>query len=386
MVDLRSMPELSSAAPSSTFQTIFPQTTRRRSLALLAALIIGSGCHAAPVPPKPIAVQKFEKPLSAQPATVDATVNFLGENTVAARICTPFDWRAPARTCRLELATLGDKDLRTKAEVETPEKPAWTKDMFALPNGAVLLNSSNGQYRYSPDLKARRDISIPNLVASATPSAVVGGTTPAPPDEQGAWTLYRISPWLATIREGRGTLYDVSEDYVMFFIDGTVRIETLDGRLLGLHRVEVGPTPYYDPEIIGPGRLYLGGKKPAIADFNGRELLNLRIPKGFGARDSWSAGGGRMLFDHFVDSPTTLTDLIGKYLPPPIPKDANGEVIWVVDTANAGICFEWNSPGQLLGMVGQRHAALSPSGRLVAVVTTDGISVFRLPEACVLAE
>ena len=350
-------------------------------LGALPVLALQASCHAALPPPEPIAVLTYRRPLSARPGAVDATLAFLTEDTIAFRFCTPFDWRTHARTCWLDVAALSGGDLQITAETETPEKPTWTKGVYAMANGAILLTSSTIQYLYSPDLKTRREIPM-SFMAPPTPSNVVGRGEADLPNDRWSWTLYRLSPNLVPIRNGRGALYGVTDDYVMFFVDGTVRVETIGGRLLGLHRAEPGSGSYYIPEIIGPGRLYLGGKRPAIADFDGRELLRLRVPGGYGSDNRWSAGGGRMLFDHFIQTPTTLGELIDQCLGLPVPRGANGETIWVVDTSSAGACFEWDSPGQLLGQVGQRHADLSPSGRLLAAVTPTQLAVYRLPETC----
>jgi hypothetical protein len=334
------------------------------------------------VPPQAIAALKFARAPSTQPANADTTLAFLSESMIAVRLCTPFDWRAPARTCQLQVAALDGGHLRIVAETETTEKPTWTHEVFGMSNGGILLTSSTIQYLYSPDLKTRREIPIRSAIVCSAPSNVVGETESDLPNRQWRWTLYRVSPRLEAIRDGRGTLYGVSDEYVMFFLDGAVRVETLDGRLLGLHTVDPESGSSYVPEIIGPGRLYLGGDKPAITDFNGQELRRLRVPGGHGARDSWSADGTRMAFDHFIQTPTTLAELVEKYLSLPIPRGANGEEIRVVDTSNGGVCLKWESPGRLFGMVYQHHADLSPSGRLLAAVTPTDLSVYRLPEAC----
>jgi hypothetical protein len=319
---------------------------------------------------------RFGTPLSNEPAAVDVTLAFLSENVIAMRRCTPFVGRPQRRTCWLDVAQLSGGDLRITAETETAERPDSTHDVFAMANGAILLTANTVQYLYSPDLKTRREIPIDSPFVPRVPGKIVGESKGDPNDQ--SWTLYRLSPDLVPIRSSRGTLYDVSDDYVMFFLDGTIRVETLNGLLVG----RIGPSSSYTPELVAPDRLYLSGPKPAIADFNGHELRKLRAPGGYGTRNRWSADGRRVLLEHFIQTPATLGEVIQQRLPLPIPKGANGETIWVVDTSNDGMCLQWDSPAQLLGVPFQSHADLSPSGRLLAAATGTGLSVYPLPETC----
>ncbi len=356
--------------------------SRQRVLAVLLLPMSYTGCHAAIAPPAPVAVLSFESPPT-QSGIVDATPAFLGEDVIAVRRCAPFNWRVPSRACWLEVAALSGGDLRITAQAQTAESPAITEEVSAMPNGAILLTSAKIEYLYSPDLKIRREILTP-LVVPQPPGNVVGQNKEDPADHRWSWTLYRLTPSLelVPVRRGQGELYRVSDDYLMFFDYGMITVETLDGRLLGLHRVPPDAASY-SPEIIGPDRLYLSGKKPAVADFNGRETLELHVPEGYGPM-RWSAGGKRLLFDHFIYTPMTPGRLIEDYFALPRPKGANSEVVRVLDTSNGGVCFEWASPGKLLGEEGQAHADLSPSGRLLATVTSAGLAVYQLPENCIV--
>ena len=346
-----------------------------------AAMCAACSATVTAAPPNPIATLKFARPVSANPDRADATLAFLAEDKIALRYCSPFDWQDRAtRRCWLEVVALVSGKLDVTAETETIEKPTWTHGVFAVADGSILVTSGTVQYLYSADLKERREVPIANLHAPAPRGNVAGANGPGPPDRQDRWTLYRLSPILLPIREGRGLLYDVSDDYVMYVADGAVRVETLEGKLVGIHNLNKGE--YYVPEFIGPDRLYLRGTRHAVADFNGRELLALQVPGGYGSRERHSADGTRMLFDYFVQTKKLWQQQPGEGPVVPIPNGADGEMIWVVETTNAGICFEWNSLDHLLGMVGRVHADLSPSGRLLAAVTTTGLSVYEIPETC----
>lgn len=364
------------------------RVARGRAVIALLALILHVGCHGASAPPTPIAILKFAKPLSADPSNADVTLAFLADDAIAVRFCTG-PVRAP--TCRLRVVKLSGGELRIAVETEDTQRPTHTDGIFAMSKRAILLAYPGVQYLYSWDLKTRREIPIHDLVVPSTGSNVIGGSD-ASTDQ---WAVYRLSPEFVAIRKGRGPLYQATDDYVVLYAGGAVRIETLTGRLLGLFPVEHSPpltgrlpSPFrvehgqlpepFRPRIIEPGRLYLDGRQPRIIDFSGRELLRLRVPPDSSPRHGWSVGGRRMLYDYCIRTPTSLRELVETYLP--IPKNANREIIRVVDTMDGGICFQWDSP--LHGFEYGYHADLSPSGRLLAVVTGTELSVYPLPEVC----
>ncbi len=63
------------------------------------------------------------------------------------------------------------------------------------------------------------------------------------------------------------------------------------------------------------------------------------------------------------------------------PEDANGESIWVIDTANGKSCFEWRRSFPMEG-TRARFATISPSGDLVAITFHNTLSIYRLPAIC----
>jgi hypothetical protein len=54
------------------------------------------------------------------------------------------------------------------------------------------------------------------------------------------------------------------------------------------------------------------------------------------------------------------------------------------NTTTGKICFNLENRGQMFGNAGEYHADISPSGRLVALVTTSKLSVYKIPEVCTM--
>jgi hypothetical protein len=52
-----------------------------------------------------------------------------------------------------------------------------------------------------------------------------------------------------------------------------------------------------------------------------------------------------------------------------------------VETARGGVCFSLDGPASQFG---DRNTDISPSGRFVAAVMDDTLSVYRVPDACAL--
>jgi hypothetical protein len=63
-------------------------------------------------------------------------------------------------------------------------------------------------------------------------------------------------------------------------------------------------------------------------------------------------------------------------------EQANGERIQVIDTKTGGVCFDWDSKLKPLGLAGEYHADISPSGGLVAVVGWGKLMIYRMPNTC----
>jgi hypothetical protein len=128
-----------------------------------------------------------------------------------------------------------------------------------------------------------------------------------------------------------------------------------------------------------------------IVDFNGKVLVKIPAPDGWGSRYGTSLDGGRLLFDQYTRRISTaqrfgerIESAISLGMGPVVA--SRGEDIRVVDTVTGKMCFELDSPDRLFGIAGQYHADLSPSGHFVAVVvanpTTIPLSVYQVPAAC----
>jgi hypothetical protein len=347
----------------------------RLILAVLALLIAPNGCRTDSERPKAVAVLNFGELSSAKPSQVRATLAFIAENSVALLLCAGPIWGPP---CALAVGKLTAGGLQFSARTRVPNVASA---VFGTSNSAILLTSPRGvQYVYTVDLGNAQEYTIHNLQEPLVRSDIVG-------EDAGEWRIagydrwnaFRITPALTQVGSGEGALLSLSDRYVVIREGDEIFTRTMDGHLLGSFRINQ-PGLRATVIALGPNRLYISNEGERIADFSGRELLRLRPPVGWGYRHGWSADGRRMLYDHYLKTAATLREFVKGFLP--IPQNANGEEIRVVDTATGDICFEWNSPGQLLGLAGDYHADLSPSGRLVAAVNGTSLSIYQLPEVC----
>jgi hypothetical protein len=219
-----------------------------------------------------------------------------------------------------------------------------------------------------------------------------------PPVHQGAvvgeyegfnsWKLYRLVPQLEFVRRGDGEVLSVSDDFVVFRGAQEVRIETVKGDVRGLFQVPPRSTCYARPRIVGPGRLYMADCGPSrIVDFSGKELLKIPSPDGWGFRYGLSLDGSRMLFDYYTRRISVIQrmyesfeSLISLGMGPII--SSIGEMIRVVDTTNGRVCLDVDSPNRQYGLPGEYHADISPSGRFLALITANRLSVYPIPSVC----
>jgi hypothetical protein len=191
------------------------------------------------------------------------------------------------------------------------------------------------------------------------------------------------------IADGQGRLLAHTSHVAAYWDHGTVRIQGIDGKLLGSFVV--------DSEKSGPAIGFLGqdrvlfeegGGGLEIRDFNGKVLRKLKKPdRALGERKKQSEDGSRLLYDSFTrrvgPAQTIKEDALavathGLSTDGDVP---NGEVVRVIDTGSGKPCFEWYGKEKLLPAFGD-HADVDPSGRLVAVMTQATLAIFRLPDTC----
>jgi hypothetical protein len=190
------------------------------------------------------------------------------------------------------------------------------------------------------------------------------------------------------VAEGEGRLLGHTTNLAAYLDQGTVRIRSLDGKLLG--SFEVGERSVSAISFLGQDRILFAERSGGteIRDFNGKVLRKLKKPdRALGEKTKVSTDGSRLLFESFTRrvgrAQTIMEDLLlvptmgmrgDGYVP-------NGEVVLVTDTGSGKRCFEWYGKENLL-LPFVDHADIDPSGRLVAIMTQGKLTVFKLPNAC----
>jgi hypothetical protein len=186
------------------------------------------------------------------------------------------------------------------------------------------------------------------------------------------------------IAEGQGRLLGHTTNLAAYLDHGSVRIQSIDGKVLG--SFELGETHVPTISFIGQDRILFGGME--IRDFNGKVLRKLKGPgRALGEKTKVSTDGSRLLHDSFtrrVGLAQTIRD--DALLVPTMGMEAdgwvpNGEAVRVTDTGSGKRCFEWYGKENLLSPF-EDHADIDPSGRLVAIMTHATLAVFKLPDEC----
>lgn len=190
------------------------------------------------------------------------------------------------------------------------------------------------------------------------------------------------------IAEGQGRLLTHTTNLAAYLDHNTVRIQRIDGNLLG--SFEVGERSISAISFLGQDRILFEKKSggPEIRDFNGKVLRKLKKPdRALGERTKVSTDGSRLLYDSFtrrvglaqtIKEDALVVPTMGMSTDGYIP---NGEVVRVIDTGSGKPCFEWYGKEKLLPPFGD-HADVDPSGRLVAIMTQKSLAIYRLPDAC----
>jgi len=220
--------------------------------------------------------------------------------------------------------------------------------------------------------------------------------------EKGAVHLSRdllTSQWIPTapgisaagekIPQGSGRLLAHSANAAAYLDQGTVRIQGIDGKLLGSFAVG-SPSEKFIPTalFLGEDRLWFQKDgSPKILDFNGKVLLKLDKPDGWGNRMGKSDDGTRLMYDRFtrhvglvqtIKEDALILPTMGMSTDGDVP---NGEMVSVIDTVSGKRCFEWKGKEKLLS-IGGYHADIDPSDRLVAIMTQGSLDIYKLPDVC----
>jgi hypothetical protein len=314
--------------------------------------------------------------------SLDGTVAFLSDDRIALSVChINGDFHCPLLIV-LQVAN-GEFHPLAKSEHSRP-----FASLHMTTTGGVLLYPNFGLglpiELFSAELV--RKLEIPSNMSLSLSGKTLGNNGP-----NNTWSVSRICSSLDCVEEvgnGTGKLQAVSDDQIAILDAKTVRIETVAGKQVGSFNVQ--PKCETEVELVDPKRIYLRTcGHDRVVDVNGNELLRFRHPGHWGAgRRRWSVDGTRLLYDQTFRSVSAVQN-VGEIALAVVTLGVgvadevdNSEVVWVVDTVSGHKCFDWKATKHLANMGVYPHAAISPSGKFVAVVSEGELRVYRLPDVC----
>jgi len=201
------------------------------------------------------------------------------------------------------------------------------------------------------------------------------------------WTLYRLIPDVQVVRSGAGVLLAISDDKLVVQEGDQIVTETFDGKELGSFRVKP-PTKCATSAAVLTNSLYFQSCGiDEIADWNGRRIFKLVLPKDSTIATSVDRSEKRVMFDYSTRRVSVLRSAgevaiaVGTLGAGVTDQKSNGESVRIIDATTGTECFEWDAklPEEAAPF---SHAALSPSGRYVATIVGQRLAIYRLPERC----
>ncbi|HWH57270.1 MAG TPA: hypothetical protein VN682_06550 [Terriglobales bacterium] len=236
---------------------------------------------------------------------------------------------------------------------------------------------------YSGDLSVKQDLPK-GLSRFVSPSGdIVSQWAPS------SWTLYRLTDKVEPLRAGSGELLGISDQFALIQDGSTIRVEGLNGKQVGSFTAPAGPGgSYASAGALGSSSIYLDDCRDVqIVGLNGNPLRELRPHKGCSEGDtSSSIDGRRMLFDFTdrkVSGPRRVIDGLRSVTTFGMAgtEAVNHEDVKVVDTVTGKSCFEWQRGfPETYNQI--RSAAISPSGKFMAIMEANTLSIYPLPDAC----
>jgi hypothetical protein len=317
-----------------------------------------------------------------QELSFDGTIAFLSDERVVLSVC---HIRGDLHCPLLVVLQVADSGLRPLSESDHSRSFGSVRTTEA---GGVLVYPN--PWLGLPTELLSADLT-PKLLIPNNPKVSLSGKTIGSNGPNNTWSISRVCPSLdcvEEIRNGTGKLQAVSDGQIAILNNSTVRIETIQGKQMGGFKVRSNCAT--ELEFADKERIYFRScGHDQIVDLNGRQLVRLRHPGQWGADfRRWSKDGTRLLYDQTVRTvpaqrnigeTTSAVATLGVGAIDEIP---NGELVRVLDTITGKICFDWKDPKHLANMGVYPHAALSPSGKFVALVTEGELSVYRLPDVC----
>jgi hypothetical protein len=314
--------------------------------------------------------------------SLDGTVTFLSDDRIALSVChINGDFHCPL----LIVLAVANGEFH---ELEKTERSRPFGSLHMTTGGGVLFCPNFGLGLPAELLSAEllRKLEIESDVEVSLSGKTVGTIGP-----NNTWTVSRICPSLDCvegIRNGAGKLQAVSDDQIAILDTNTIRIETIEGKHVGSFGLQ--PNCAAEVEFVDQKRIYVRScGHDRVVDPNGNTLLRLSHPGYWGAdARRLSADGTRLLYDQTFRKVSALKNAgelavailtLGVGV---LDEVDNSEAVRVLDTTTGERCFDWKNYKRLANMGVYPHAALSPSGRFVALVSEGELRVYRLPEVC----
>jgi hypothetical protein len=275
---------------------------------------------------------------------------------------------------KILLLSLSNGKLQLLAQTELPYSD---EKAFSVSNNRLLIAGVRKKYLFSAALRQQWEMPMTGLCHQFPGTAMIG--------EAGLGEKSRVFALTApptSLPHDRGQLLAVSSDVLVYGTSEAIRVEKPNGDEKGVIPIANRKHLSNSVEVAGPGRLYLAfPREERVVDFSGRTIARIHPPAGWGFRHGWSTDGSRLLFDHFLAN-TSLADraldFVAETLGLTLPKESKGEVVRVVDVSTGTVYFDLERANMLLGEPGSYHADISPSGDLVAVSTTNQVTIYRL--------
>jgi hypothetical protein len=308
------------------------------------------------VPLRPIYTIDLSSLVPQDATSFQGTVVFLGNQTLAVSICGKVG-------CNLATFDFSDGKIRQIAQVHEVEHG---RSILRASDGGVLLTAVR-RGKVNGVVHLSRDLLTSQWIPTISGVSVTGEKIP----------------------NGNGRLLAHSPIAAAYLDQGIVRIQGMDGKLLGSFTAGI-PSDKFIPAalFLGSDRLWFQRNgAPDIRDFNGKVLLKLDKPDGWGGRMGKSDDGTRLMYDRFtrhvglmqaITEDALILPTMGMSADGNVP---NGEMVSVIDTVSGKHCFEWKGKEKLLS-IGGYHADIDPSGRLVAIMTQSTLAIYRLPDIC----
>ena len=350
-----------------------PMTLRSALVVLLLLLQFAAWSESRPLQPE----ETFDlSKVLPDPIASNASVSveFVNNNLVA--LC----WHLEAGSCRMfflqwdgdGLHSLGSSIIATHQELfhRAGADHVFTTS-FVWPTSAL----------YSVSTLTREDLPFvsPNLASASGRLTASSGTE--------SWTVYQLVPSVRLVRQGYGELLSVSDDMVAIRQGDSVRVETIGRSELGSFRVKPRTRCATEATLLKDA-LYLNTCGHGyIVRWNGKRLLKLNLPNGNPQQTRTNEAGTRLLFDYSTRHVSLLQSaaelgqtVVSLGVGAPDQFD-NGEAVRVLEPNTGATCFAWQTQlSRTESFFG--HAALSPSGQVVAIAHGARLSFYRLSEKC----